>query len=85
MSLSTASIAVLHAVSNPMVYDEQPMSLSIVHGTPTTMMPCLASARAPLKVPSPPIVTMPSMPMFLQVAAARFIPSSVQNSADLAV
>ena len=38
-SLSMAVMAVLQAVSNPMVYSVQPMSLSMVAGMPTTRMP----------------------------------------------
>ncbi len=84
-TLSMASIAVLTAVSNPMVYSVHAMSRSIVPGRPIVLMPRDASFCAPLKEPSPPITMMPSMPCFLQISAPFFCPSSVVNSMHRAV
>ena len=62
------------------------MSLSIVAGMPTTRrdMPasaaCRERARAPRKVPSPPMATMPSNPSRRQVARALARPDSSINS-----
>ena len=84
-SLSMHSTAVLAAVSKPMVYSVQTMSLSMVPGMPTTDTPHLLSSWAPRKVPSPPMATMPSSPSSLQVLAAFFCPSGVRNSSLRAV
>ena len=67
-----ASIAVLMAVSNPMVYSEHAISKSIVPGRPMVLIPCFAKAWAPLYEPSPPITTIPSIPCLLQISAPNF-------------
>ena len=84
-TLSIASIAVLTAVSKPMVYSVQAMSRSMVPGTPMVLMPYFESLPAPLNYPSPPITTTPSMPCLLQISAAWRCPSSVTISMQRAV
>ena len=80
-----ASIAVLTAVSNPIVYSVQAMSRSMVPGTPIVLIPSSASFPAPANDPSPPMTTSPSIPFFRQFSAALFCPSGVRNSMLLAV
>ena len=53
------SIAVFIAVSNPMVYSEQAISLSMVPGIATHGIPSFVKSLAPLNEPSPPITTTP--------------------------
>ena len=66
--LSIASTAVLTAVSNPIVKSLPAISLSIVPGIPIQgMSNSLLNFCAPLKLPSPPITTMPSIPLFLRL------------------
>ena len=77
---STISMVVLTAVSKPMEKSVEVMSLSIVPGRPTQGTPCSVISVAPRNVPSPPIVTMPSMPKRLQLAIASRMPASVLNS-----
>ena len=60
-----ASIAVLQAVSNPIEYSVQQISLSILAGMLMTGTPQFAKSPAPRIVPSPPIAIIPSSPMYL--------------------
>ena len=85
LNLSIASIAVLIAVSNPIVYSVHAISRSIVPGTPIVLIPCCASLLAPLKEPSPPITTIPSIPCLRQISAPFFWYSSCLNSRQRAV
>ena len=80
-----ASIAVFTAVSNPIVYSVHAISRSIVPGRPIVLIPSVANFCAPLKEPSPPITTNPSIPCFLQMSAAFFCTSGSMNSKHLAV
>ena len=59
---SSASVAIVTAVSKPKVMSVPGMSLSIVFGTPTTRRPSRESASAVRRVPSPPITITASMP-----------------------
>ena len=60
--LSTASIAVLTDVSNPMVKSVPNRSLSIVPGNPMIGIPCSSyNLIAPAKVPFPPIAISASI------------------------
>jgi hypothetical protein len=80
-----ASIAVFSAVSYPMVKSVPKISLSIVPGTPITFIPNSSlKILAPVKVPSPPIHTKASIPIFYTLFISFFLPSSVLNSAERA-
>ena len=61
------------------------MSLSMVPGIPIQGMPFKERARAPMKEPSPPMMTRPSIPSSLQTPTACICPSSVLNSLQRAV
>ncbi len=79
--LSTASMTVLIAVSNPMVQSEPHKSLSMVPGNPTTGNPVSwPNFNAPVKVPFPPITTSPSTPASTRLMCARFRPSGLMKS-----
>jgi hypothetical protein len=67
------------------VYSVHPISLSIVPGIPITGMPATDKLAAPLKEPSPPIITTASIPKILHIFTDFSKPSLVINSADLAV
>ena len=54
-SRSSASVAIIRAVSKPKVTSVPPMSLSIVLGTPMTGTPFSHSSMAMRRVPSPPM------------------------------
>ena len=55
------------AVSKPIVTSVPAISLSIVPGKPTQgMSNSLLNFWAPLKLPSPPIMTRPSIPLLLR-------------------
>ena len=84
-TLSIASIAVLTAVSNPIVYSVHAISKSMVPGRPIVLIPSAANFWAPLKDPSPPITMIPSIPCFLQISAPFCWPSGVVNSIQRAV
>ena len=80
--LSMASMAVLQAVSNPIVRSVPERSLSMVPGSPMAGIPYSSKNRwAPVRDPSPPITTKASMPWLCRFSKAFFRPSGVLNSA----
>ena len=66
-----AVVAAEKAESKPIVYSVPGMSLSIVAGIPTAGKPNFVNAKAPLKVPSPPIAIKPSIP-FSSITCTAF-------------
>ena len=61
------------------------ISLSIVPGIPITgKLYSLLKTTPPVKDPSPPITTKPSMLLSFNCLNAFFLPSGVLNSSDLA-
>jgi hypothetical protein len=75
-SLSSASTTVLTAVSKPNELIVQGTSLSIVLGTQTTCIPFSTSCLAMRSEPSPPMLTIASMPR----ARARSTSSSERST-----
>jgi hypothetical protein len=71
-SRSIASVANATAVSNPNVIVVSAMSLSIVLGTPTMGMPFLWKSLAMVSVPSPPMTTSASSPIFVKFSIHRW-------------
>ena len=63
---------VFKAVSKPIVYPGEFISLSIVPATPIHLIPRLPNSLAPLNVPSPPITTTPSIPKSVRFLTAFF-------------
>ena len=83
--LSIASVAVLRAVSYPKVWEVPKRSLSIVPGIPITgKLNSSENFRPPVKEPSPPITTKPSISLAFILLKAFALPDFVLNSSDLA-
>ena len=61
LNLSTDSTIVFNAVSKPIVKSLQVISLSIVPGIPTTVIPSFDNSYPPNNVPLPPITTTVSI------------------------
>ena len=84
--LSMASTAVFTAVSKPIVKSVPEMSLSMVPARPIQgILNSLLNFTAPLNDPSPPIITNPSIPLFLRLSYAFCLPSFSMNSKQRAV
>jgi hypothetical protein len=79
-SRSTASVAMVTAVSNPKVRSVLARSLSIVLGTATTgTSSSLCSLQAVARVPSPPITMSPSSRWISMASLTRSAPSAWRN------
>jgi hypothetical protein len=74
-----ASITVFKAVSTPIAISVSGRSLSIVAGIPIVFNPKALKSRVPRKVPSPPIVTKPSISNLRSFFKAISRPSLVLN------
>ena len=86
-SLSMASVAVATAVSKPKVTTVPATSLSIVLGTPTTLIPFCQRSCPILSEPSPPMVMSASNPLARNAATrsserstSRIVPSAARSA-----
>ena len=75
-SRSIASVAICTAVWKPKVKSVAARSLSIVFGTPTTLIPSSCSLPATPRVSSPPIGISASRPWAFIAALTLLTPSS---------
>src|SRR5919107_853161 len=82
LTWSMALTAVSTAVSTPMASSVPGTSLSIVAGIPTARIPASPSALALVRLPPPPIITMPSAPASLSRSTARSCPSGSLTSLE---
>ncbi len=85
LTLSMHSIATFTAESNPKVKSVLERSLSIVLGTPTTLIPICESLWATPRVSFPPIATRASSPSFLMLWTTFSGPPSILNGLVLEV
>ena len=85
LTLSMHSTATLTAESNPKVKSVLERSLSIVLGTPTTLIPICESLWATPSVSFPPMATRQSSPSFLMLWTTFSGPPSILNGLVLEV